>query len=188
MQRVYYSSLESDLLGPIYLASTEKGICAIDFNLSERAFTRKLKKDFPCEIVKDDRKNRKALSQLREYLHGELMEFDLALDLRGTRFQRKVWSVLREIPYGETRSYKDVAKAVGLPKAYRAVGGANGANPVPIVVPCHRVVESNGGLGGYGQGLRLKRKLLEFEKAHGPAKRERKLKERGGSSPSKPRT
>jgi methylated-DNA-[protein]-cysteine S-methyltransferase len=104
-----------------------------------------------------------ATRQLRAYLEGRLYRFDLPLDLRGTEFQLRVWMALVEVPYGETRSYLAVAEAIGAPKAMRAVGAANGANPVAIVVPCHRVVGSGGKLTGYGGGLTLKRKLLELE-------------------------
>jgi O-6-methylguanine DNA methyltransferase len=88
------------------------------------------------------------------------------MDMKGTPFQKKVWSALAKITYGQTRSYKDMARAIGHPKAFRAVGNANGNNPVPLIIPCHRVIESNGGLGGFGHGLKVKKQLLDFEKAH----------------------
>ena len=94
------------------------------------------------------------------------MEFDLALDLRGTPFQREVWAALLDIPYGETRSYVEVGRAVGRPRASRAVGGANNANPIALVVPCHRVIAADGSLGGYGGGLELKARLLAMERSH----------------------
>ena len=103
--------------------------------------------------------------QIIEYLVGKLKEFSLPLDLQGTGFQKKVWKELLNIPYGQIRTYKDIAKAVGIPKGYRAVGGALNKNPIPIIVPCHRVVGSNGQLVGFGGGLALKEKLLELEKA-----------------------
>jgi O-6-methylguanine DNA methyltransferase len=98
-----------------------------------------------------------------EYLNGARREFDLPLDLRGTEFQRRVWATVAGIPYGETRTYADIARAIGKPKAVRAVGAANGANPLPLVVPCHRVLGSDGSLTGYGGGLDVKRQLLEME-------------------------
>jgi O-6-methylguanine DNA methyltransferase len=104
-----------------------------------------------------------AARQLEEYFAGRRKVFGLPLDLRGTEFQRSVWRELLGIPYGETRTYAEVARAIGSPRAVRAVGAANGANPVPIVVPCHRVVATGGGLGGYGGGLQMKRRLLELE-------------------------
>ena len=104
-----------------------------------------------------------AARQLRAYFAGELREFRLPLDLQGTDFQKRVWRQLETIPYGETRSYSEIAAAIGAPRAVRAVGAANGANPVPIVVPCHRVIGASGKLVGYGGGLELKRRLLELE-------------------------
>lgn len=104
-----------------------------------------------------------ALAQLEEYFAGKRRVFDLPLGLSGTAFQRDVWTTLAEIPYGETVSYGELAAMVGRPTAFRAVGQANGANPVPIVLPCHRVVASGGRIGGYGGGLPIKRKLLELE-------------------------
>lgn len=104
-----------------------------------------------------------AVRQLGEYFEGERTEFDLPLVLGGTTFQRTVWRELGEIPYGKTISYGELAEAVGRPTAYRAVGQANGRNPIPIVLACHRVVASGGGIGGYGGGLGLKRKLLALE-------------------------
>jgi O-6-methylguanine DNA methyltransferase len=109
---------------------------------------------------------REAASQLRAYFGGELRDFDLTLDMQGTGFQKRVWAELLHIPYGETRSYSDVAKVIGEPKAVRAVGAANGRNPVPIVVPCHRVIGAGGSLTGYGGGLPLKRFLLDLEARH----------------------
>ena len=106
-----------------------------------------------------------AVRQLRAYFDRELRRFDLPLDLQGTSFQLRVWSQLHTIPFGETRSYLDIASAIGSPAAVRAVGAANGANPVAIIVPCHRVIGSNGKLVGYGGGLPLKKRLLELEGA-----------------------
>jgi methylated-DNA-[protein]-cysteine S-methyltransferase len=104
-----------------------------------------------------------ALDQLGEYFAGRRQSFDLPLELNGTDFQCSVWRGLAEIPYGETVSYAEMALMVGRPQAFRAVGQANGANPIPIVLPCHRVVASGGGLGGYGGGLPMKRQLLALE-------------------------
>jgi epoxyqueuosine reductase len=111
------------------------------------------------EILED------SVRQLQEYFAGERTSFDLDLDLRGTPFQRRVWAAVAAVPYGQTRSYGDVAAAIGQPKAVRAVGAANGANPLPVVIPCHRVIGSDGGLHGYGGGLDVKAKLLDLERA-----------------------
>ncbi len=105
-----------------------------------------------------------AVRQLRAYFAGQLRDFELPLDLAGTEFQKRVWLELTRIPYGETRSYQEMARAIGAPKAVRAVGAANGANPVAIVVPCHRVIGAGGKLVGYGGGLPLKRRLLSLER------------------------
>jgi methylated-DNA-[protein]-cysteine S-methyltransferase len=106
---------------------------------------------------------RQAVDQLRAYFAGELRDFDLSLDMQGTPFQQRVWQQLLNIPYGRTCSYSFVATAIGAPAAVRAVGAANGRNPIPIVVPCHRVIGAGGSLVGYGGGLPLKRFLLDLE-------------------------
>jgi methylated-DNA-[protein]-cysteine S-methyltransferase len=108
-----------------------------------------------------------ALAQLEEYFAGKRRRFDLPLELDGTAFQRDVWRALADIPYGSTISYAELAAMVGRPTAYRAVGQANGSNPIPIVLPCHRVVASGGRIGGYGGGLPTKRKLLALEGVRG---------------------
>lgn len=104
-----------------------------------------------------------AVRQLTEYFAGERTQFDLPFELEGTPFQKDVWLALGEIPYGKTISYSELASMVGRPTAFRAVGQANGANPIPIVLPCHRVLASGGRIGGYGGGLAMKRQLLAIE-------------------------
>lgn len=106
-----------------------------------------------------------AVRQLRAYFAGALREFSLPLEIQGTDFQKRVWGQVAAIPYGETRSYLQISTAIGSPGAVRAVGAANGANPVPIVIPCHRVIGAKGKLVGYGGGLAMKRRLLELEGA-----------------------
>jgi O-6-methylguanine DNA methyltransferase len=166
METIYYSSFDSPFLKKVFVASTEKGVCMVDFLKSEKVFLKKLKGRFPGGIIRDDRKNRSALNQLRKYLNGEIQRFDCQLDLKGTPFQKKVWSALIKIPYGQTRSYMEIAQAIGYPKAFRAVGNANGQNSIPLIIPCHRVIENNGGLGGFGHGVKVKKQLIDFEKAH----------------------
>lgn len=117
----------------------------------------------------DDSAFQDAVVQLGEYFLGQRQEFELDLDLGGTAFQRRVWTALQTIPYGETRSYGQVAKQIDAPGAFRAVGLANGHNPVGIIVPCHRVIGANGSLTGYGGGLDRKRMLLGMEKSNSPA-------------------
>jgi len=107
----------------------------------------------------------KAAGQLEEYFAGKRCEFDVPLDPQGTQFQRSVWKALLKIPYGETRSYKQIAQMVENPKGCRAVGMANNKNPIWIVIPCHRVIGADGSLTGYGGGLEMKQRLLELEKA-----------------------
>ncbi|MEV1019360.1 methylated-DNA--[protein]-cysteine S-methyltransferase [Streptomyces sp. NPDC050264] len=113
---------------------------------------------------RDERPFGAAIDQLEAYFQGELKEFDLPLALHGTPFQRSVWQQLRQIPYGETRTYGELAAALGNPAASRAVGLANGKNPVGVIVPCHRVIGASGSLTGYGGGLERKQRLLDFER------------------------
>ncbi|MFH1942641.1 MAG: methylated-DNA--[protein]-cysteine S-methyltransferase, partial [bacterium] len=103
-------------------------------------------------------------NQLLEYFNGTRKVFSLPIDLRGTDFQKSVWEAVRKVPYGQTRSYGDIAKAIGNPRASRAVGAANGANPIPIIIPCHRIIGSDGSITGFGGGIPLKQKLLNLEK------------------------
>lgn len=117
-----------------------------------------------ARILPDDGPNGEILDQIHEYLRGERREFTMPLDIRGTPFQRSVWDELVEIPYGETVAYADVAAGIGNPKALRAVGQAVGANPLPIVIPCHRVIGTDGRLTGFGGGLPLKERLLFLER------------------------
>lgn len=113
----------------------------------------------------DDSAFADAVDQLSAYFAGERTEFDLELDMVGTQFQRRVWDALQTIPYGETCTYGEIARQIGSPSASRAVGLANGHNPIGIIVPCHRVIGANGSLTGYGGGLDRKRALLELEKS-----------------------
>lgn len=144
----------------LYLVATEKGL--------QGAYFRKINAPIVQSLEGNDSRRlilRKAVQQLEEYFSGQRKEFDLSYDVDGTEFQKKVWNQLRKIPYGQTKSYRDVAHSIGNEKAVRAVGTANGRNPLSIFVPCHRVIAADGTLGGYGGGLPLKTKLLELEKA-----------------------
>jgi methylated-DNA-[protein]-cysteine S-methyltransferase len=147
-------------IGEILLAGDDDGLHYIGFPegkgriLPQRDWTR------------SDTAFADAAQQLSEYFEGRRRSFDLQLSPHGTRFQLDVLQALQAIPYGETRSYADIARTVGKPKAVRAVGAANGRNPLPIVIPCHRVVGSNGSLTGFGGGLETKRYLLELEGRH----------------------
>ena len=119
--------------------------------------------------IENSSKFKKEISQLRAYFAGESKQFELSLAPRGTEFQRKVWSALQSIPYGETRSYGELASQVGNGKASRAVGAANGQNPIPVIIPCHRVIGSDGSLTGFGGGLETKQRLLALEQGHSAA-------------------
>lgn len=163
---VHTTSFESPI-GMLRIATTAVGLACIDLpHAGGRGFSGWLARSIPgAEREESFAPNRDAIRQLLEYLEGKRTEFDLPLDLRGTPFQLAVWSALLEIPYGETRSYLDVARAIGNAEAVRAVGMANGANPLPLVVPCHRVIQAGGKLGGYGGGVDLKRRLLAMERS-----------------------
>jgi methylated-DNA-[protein]-cysteine S-methyltransferase len=152
-------------IGTLRLASTDAGLAYLGLpNASGTGFAGFLRRLGPQTRARDAfAPNRSAAQQIAEYLAGKRRDFDLPLDLRGTPFQQRVWRELLRIPYGETRTYAEVARAIGRPAATRAVGLANGANPVAVVVPCHRVVAAGGKLGGYGGGLPLKRRLLAME-------------------------
>ena len=139
------------------VVASEAGIRAIELNAGT---------ELPGRECPSHPLLRRAIAQLSAYFAGELRDFDLPLDMQGTPFQKRVWDELLKIPYGETRSYSFVAHHIGAPKAVRAVGAANGRNPVPIVVPCHRVIGAGGSLTGYGGGLPLKRFLLDLEVRH----------------------
>lgn len=164
MIRVAVSSLDSPI-GRLRLASTEKGLAYLELpHANGRGLDGWLRRALPDGVVEADAEaNAEAGEQIIEYLSGERRRFDLRLDLRGTVFQLAVWDQLLAIPYAETRSYQQIAAAVGQPRAVRAVGTANGSNPVALVVPCHRVIASGGKLGGYGGGLALKKRLLAME-------------------------
>jgi len=116
-----------------------------------------------AEWIRDNDALREAADQLRAYFAGELTAFDLRLSPQGTEFQQAVWSELQKIPYGETTTYSAIAERIGRPAAVRAVGAANGANPIPIVIPCHRVIGMNGSLTGFGGGIDVKKQLLALE-------------------------
>jgi O-6-methylguanine DNA methyltransferase len=159
METLYYSRLNS-LAGPLLIAVSHKGLVLLEFDRG--IFP-------PRKPAAEWRESSEAtgpyVQELEEYFAGRRREFTFPLDLRGTEFQVKCWRALLDIPYGETRTYADIARAVKQPLGFRAVGLANNRNPIAIVVPCHRVIASDGTLCGYGGGLDVKRKLLELEGA-----------------------
>ena len=147
-------------VSPLFLAASEKGLVRLEFE------ARTMKMDPRLELRESQPALAPYLKELNEYFRGERRDFSIPLDLRGTPFQLACWHALLDIPYGVTCSYGDIARAIGHPKSYRAVGMSNNRNPVAIIVPCHRVIASGGSLCGYGGGLDLKRKLLDLEQAH----------------------
>jgi len=153
---VSWTMIESPV-GKLLLAADAAGLRVLSFESSKRA----------APVEPDWREDRapfvEAIRQLKAYFDGELRKFDLPLAPAGTEFQLRVWDSLRMIPYGETISYGQLAQKIGNAKAVRAVGLANGSNPIPIIIPCHRVIGSDGGLTGFGGGLSNKRKLLALE-------------------------
>jgi methylated-DNA-[protein]-cysteine S-methyltransferase len=156
MNPLSYTEIESPV-GALRLVGNERGLCQLSFVEGRR-------KTRPNPEWKEDRRSfAAAIKQLREYFAGKREQFDLPLVLDGTPFQLSVWRNLQKIPYGETVSYLDIAKKIGNPQAVRAVGLANGSNPIAIIVPCHRVIGSDGSLTGFGGGLPTKQKLLALE-------------------------
>ena len=152
--------------GLILVATTERGICRVATAGTREALRKELAKEFPkATLEQADAELKPWVSQILDHIAGADGELSLPLDLRATSFQRRVWEALRKIPYGETRSYSEIARAIGAPKAVRAVGGACGQNPVALVIPCHRVIREDGELGGFGWGIDVKRRLLERERA-----------------------
>jgi methylated-DNA-[protein]-cysteine S-methyltransferase len=146
-------------IGPLYLVASELGLQGIFWNQQGSHLLKSFKGAEDEVIIL-----KKAVTELEEYLSGNRRKFSLPFDLKGTPFQKRVWEQLMKIPYGKTCSYQEIARQIKNEKAIRAVGSANGKNPLCIVIPCHRVIASNGTLGGYSGGLEIKEKLLELER------------------------
>lgn len=162
---MHYDIIESPI-GPILLAGNKEGLKHLIFIKGEK------KMEIPEDWIENKEFFREAARQLEAYFSGELESFDLKLAPEGTDFQKSVWKALCEIPYGETRTYKEIAVSIGKPRAYRAVGLANNRNPIAIIIPCHRVIGTDGKLTGYASGLDVKEFLLKLE--------EKKLKKISG--------
>lgn len=162
---IHYSCLDSPF-GHVFAAKTIKGVCLISLSkISEAKFQSLLRKRFQKEVIRDDKKLKNVIHELSDYFNGNRVNFKSQLDLSiGTEFQRKVWEKVREIPYGELRSYKWIAHEIGNPDTVRAVGNAVGENPIPPIIPCHRVIRSDGNLGGFSSGIALKKWLLKLER------------------------
>jgi O-6-methylguanine DNA methyltransferase len=159
METLLFARTESPA-GPLFLAASSRGLVRLEFAARLTSMD-----SGKTELRESVSTLAPYLRELNQYFAGDRREFSFPLDLRGTDFQLACWRALLAIPYGETRSYRDIAHAVGNPLACRAVGMANNRNPVAIVVPCHRVIASSGSLCGYGGGLALKRRLLDLEQA-----------------------
>jgi methylated-DNA-[protein]-cysteine S-methyltransferase len=149
-------------IGPLLLAADEHGLRHVDFPRTDQG------QRIEPHWRRDRRYLGAVIEQLEAYFAGRLHDFDVVLAARGTEFRKNVWNELVRIPYGETISYGELARRIGEPAASRAVGAANGANPLPVIVPCHRVIGSNGKLTGFGGGLPTKQWLLEHERRHAP--------------------
>ena len=156
VRAIFYTTFGSPV-GPLLLAGDSNALRLVSFESSKRSTPPR------PDWEQDKAPFAEVIRQLQAYFGGELKEFDLPLALEGTDFQLRVWKALRTIPYGETISYAQLAQCIGNPKSVRAVGLANGSNPIPIIVPCHRVIGSDGSLTGFGGGLSTKKKLLELE-------------------------
>jgi AraC family transcriptional regulator of adaptative response/methylated-DNA-[protein]-cysteine methyltransferase len=161
---IHYT-IASSPVGRLLVAGTSRGVSAIYFGDSNAQLTATLRQEYPeAQISRTPARVSRWVRQIVRHLAGRQPQLDLPLDILGTAFQRRVWEALCRIPYGETRSYTDVARQLGRPQARRAVARACATNPVSLVVPCHRVVRGDGGLGGYGGGIARKRALLDQEK------------------------
>lgn len=173
---LYRGSVASEQ-GQCELFATEKGVCwsGIPGTSQEDGVNWLARRMVIACVIEEGGSEplRQAMIQLERYVAGEPVQFSCPLDLRGTPFQVSVWQELYRIPYGQTRTYAQIASAIGAPKAVRAVGAANGANPLAVIVPCHRVIGSNGALTGYGGGLDLKAWLLTLERGALGAAKER---------------
>lgn len=168
---IYYGYAPRTRVGPLFVAVNDRGLVALDFGLSEQEFVARVTQRTRATLIRSDDQAAEALKQVQEYLDGKRTRFDLSLDMsRMSEFQRRVLNIALKIPRGKYLTYGDVAKAIGKPQASRAVGQALGHNPVPIVIPCHRVLGSDGSLHGYsgGGGIQTKAWLLRLEGASPP--------------------
>ncbi len=173
-QLIVYKNFSSPM-GPMIGGATNKGVCFLEWHARGGvglilARVERRYKTPTIESANGHPHLNNLEKQLERYFNGSLKKFTVKIDVTGTPFEMKVWQELLKIPYGQTRSYADIAKAVGSPKGVRAVGRANGANYLAVVIPCHRVIESSGGLGGYGGKLWRKKRLLELESGVEPLK------------------
>ncbi len=149
-------------IGMLLVAETDMGICSLNVADNSEILLKSLHDEYPSAILIESSDLRGRVDAILGYLNGDNLNMPVAL--HGTEFQLRVWTAIRTIPYGQTRSYSDIAEDIGMPKAYRAVANACGSNPVPLIIPCHRVIRKNGAMGGYALGEDKKKFLLELEK------------------------
>jgi O-6-methylguanine DNA methyltransferase len=169
LERIYYAGIETPI-GTVWAAKTKKGLIQVHANGERDSFLDELDKRVPGDYIEDSSMFKALEEKLGEWSEGKPVKFDMPFDLRGTEFQKDVWKAIQAIPHGKLSSYGRLAETIGRPKAVRAVGNAVGSNPIGLVIPCHRVIWSNGGLGGFGGGfetkkLNNKRRLLMTEGA-----------------------
>lgn len=167
MAEQIHTSYYKTKIGELIIGSFDDKLCLLDFRYRRMRATvdNRIKKHLDGEFIEqDDETIRETKKQIDEYLQGERKVFNIPLLLLGTDFQKQVWEELLRVAYGETASYSDLAKRIGNPSAVRAVASANGANAIALIVPCHRIIESNGGLGGFGGGIAVKKRLLNLER------------------------
>jgi methylated-DNA-[protein]-cysteine S-methyltransferase len=161
---VYYAGMQGPI-GGLWMAMTDKGLMRVSFSQDETSFIAEIQERTRSEVLPSSEKLGRIVAELREYFSGTRSRFDFAIDLSlVTPFQRRVLQAAADIPMGEVITYGELAGRIGQPQASRAVGQALGRNPVPVVIPCHRIVGGGGGIGGYTGGLHIKRKLLELER------------------------
>lgn len=157
---MYYTKFKTDICN-IILVGDDKGLT----NLYMETENNTNKFQIDKEWIYNDNFFKDIKNEIYEYLHGDRKKFTVKLNLKGTEFQKKVWCELQNIPYGEVRTYKDIAIKIGNPKGARAIGMANNKNPIPLIIPCHRVIGSNGNLTGFAFGINIKEKLINLEKS-----------------------
>ena len=162
MEEIYYSSVSSPI-GKIWVASDKVGVCLLRFRLREEEFLKEARGLWGWHPRADRNFNRGVSEEIRAYFEGTVIHFSSPLHPLGRPFDLKVWEVVQRIPLGETRSYQEIAREVGNPRGCRAIGGANRRNPLPLLIPCHRVIRKDGGLGGFSSGTEIKEWLLRFE-------------------------
>ena len=162
---IYYSNIYiPELKRSFLIAKNEKGVCNIEFSSGKKMFLKMLSGRNDGVIKYSPARLKSEMRQIKEYFSGKRKKFTMKLDMNGTPFQKKVWNAIAGVGYGKTASYAGLAKKIRNPKALRAVGSACGKNPLPIVIPCHRIISKDGSIGGFGGGVSLKRKMLAVEK------------------------